>query len=428
MQKSMDIQSTDIKSIDTIEETIAVLLGMVGIALSLTLPINQLYLFLILGGLFFIVRNFFLLMEPSPIRICLSVFLCADIIVLSLLSSSSYCTLLFLSFLLPWHALITMHHNLHLLYCLLPILFSLLLLLFNATLTTSFVISCILTEVLFLLFDVFQRLFTYNRINHTKQQSLLISSSLHELRIVTLNKRLAYQNTVIERTARLKEREDIGRTIHNAVGHTITTAIIALDAAQILAPDHPEQSLEKVEIAKERIQQSLASIRQAVRLFDQTTTKLSLYDLDSILIATISEFTKNTSCNVRHNLLLDPKSHHEFIDVNHSEFLNGALLEAFSNGLRHGHATTFVVIQQIQYDQLIVTILDNGVTDLLPTQDYLQAQIANGYGLKKMRTYLENCGGDFRVTANEGFELSLTLPLIQESEELPNGADKNTTC
>lgn len=57
--------------------------------------------------------------------------------------------------------------------------------------------------------------------------------ALGELNEKKLNEELRIKNYLSDRNARLEERENISRSIHNSVGHSITAAIMTLDAAVI---------------------------------------------------------------------------------------------------------------------------------------------------------------------------------------------------
>lgn len=63
------------------------------------------------------------------------------------------------------------------------------------------------------------------------------------------------------------------------VGHTITSALITLEAAELLADQDSDLTKEKIIIAKERLGQSLTTIRRAVRLVDNANTSIPLADL-----------------------------------------------------------------------------------------------------------------------------------------------------
>ena len=63
---------------------------------------------------------------------------------------------------------------------------------------------------------------------------LIQNSNLNEMHEKRLNQELTKQNYLADKNARLVERENISRNIHNSVGHSITAAIMTLDAADML--------------------------------------------------------------------------------------------------------------------------------------------------------------------------------------------------
>ena len=83
-----------------------------------------------------------------------------------------------------------------------------------------------------------------------------------------LAKELVIKNYLADKNARLEERENISRNIHNSVGHSITAAIMTLDAADMLYDTAPDKAREKMNTANERIRTGLEAIRQAVRVLD----------------------------------------------------------------------------------------------------------------------------------------------------------------
>lgn len=109
-----------------------------------------------------------------------------------------------------------------------------------------------------------------------KEYERVLASNISELHERRLNKQLVMQKFVDERNARLLERESISRTIHNSVGHSITAAIMTLAAADMLYDVKPDEARKKIWDANNRIRDSFASIRRAVRLLCDVLTVVPL--------------------------------------------------------------------------------------------------------------------------------------------------------
>ncbi len=401
----------------TIEETITVVIGLFGILLSIFYGVTHLELFLISSGCFFILRNTYQLCDEGHLKRLFFGVLILDSILLCFLSTSCY--IYFIIIPLRFILLEKKLHfsKLHILYLFIPICLSLIDIITATELSSHKLNSYLVLEFVFIVSDLLIRVLDYYDSINQKLYLLLADSAINELEQHNLNQKLAYQNTIIERTSRIKEREAIGRTIHNAVGHTITSAIVTLEASEVLLDHKPEEAKLKITQVKERMQQSLGSIRQAVRLFDETTTKVSIADLYDILSATLNEFMVDTTYRIRHNLTITKELEHQFIDVSTSEFLNGAVMEALSNGLRHGHATAFIIISELRNDKLLLQVLDNGTVDANHIYINQRDLINQGYGLKKIRTYLDEIGGELKIDVKDGFQLTLIVPLITTTSD-----------
>ncbi len=255
----------------------------------------------------------------------------------------------------------------------------------------------------------------------TAFKKVLNHAAIAKLSEHNLNQHLALQNAVVDRNARLEEREAIGRTIHNVVGHTITSALLTLEAAELLAEQNSELSKEKIRIAKERLGLSLSTIRRAVRLVDNANTSIPLTDLFCTIASTIQEFTQDTSLKIRHNVPsakeedTAPKEYSQFsIETKHAEFLHGAIMECLTNGQKHGNATAFLILVAIEHSTITISVSDNG-SKINLTQPEQEKRLLQGYGLKKIKTYLENTGGGFSLNYVDGFWVVMKLPLISIS-------------
>ncbi len=234
--------------------------------------------------------------------------------------------------------------------------------------------------------------------------------ALGELREKKLNEELRIKNYLSDRNARLEERENISRSIHNSVGHSITAAIMTLDAADMLFDSSPERAREKLGAANERIRGSLASIRRAVRVLDSDDKPIPMSDLCDSLEAICDSFTMDTGITVRANLSgCEPES---LVRPKHAELFCSAAGELLSNGLRHGNATSFILslTSDSRHIQLVVT--DNGQSDF--NDSNRERRIQNGFGLKKLISFCERNGGKAEFSNPNGFKSVITLPIIEE--------------
>ncbi|MCR5500101.1 MAG: hypothetical protein K6F31_06885 [Acetatifactor sp.] len=231
--------------------------------------------------------------------------------------------------------------------------------------------------------------------------------SLSELHEIQKNKELMRQSFFAEKNARLVERENISRNIHNSVGHSITAAIMTLDAADMLFDKKPEEAHKRMNDATERIRGSLGAIRSAVRALDAESEDISVKDLICYFDNILNEFLMDTERTC--DRLYDITSEEYSLPREHAEFLTGALSELLTNGVKHGQATHFIVRLSGDKAHIRLDVADNG-SSAFDEQSSAEL-IRNGFGLKKLTSYAERCGGSTAFYNDNGFHSSIELPI-----------------
>ncbi len=238
-------------------------------------------------------------------------------------------------------------------------------------------------------------------------------TALRELYEKKLNQELTIKNYLAEKNARLEERENISRNIHNSVGHSITAAIVTLDAADLLFDTSPVQAREKIRLANERIRSGLQSIRHAVRVLDKENSFVCMEDLICELTTAAESFMVDTDTEV---YILTPHINSKAqLPYKYMIFLTGAMQELFTNGLRHGNADSFTVYLTGDSGHIKMRVSDNGFSDFSITNQ--QDRIDKGFGLKKLISYAKHCGGFAAFKNENGFQAEITLPLFQAERE-----------
>lgn len=241
-----------------------------------------------------------------------------------------------------------------------------------------------------------------------QEDEKLTASNVSEMHEKRLNERLVQQNFLAEKNARLVERENISRNIHNSVGHSITAAIMTLDAADVLYDVRPEEARKRMNDANNRIRGSLESIRRAVRVLDEDSAERLAGDLKCDMEDIINEFVMDTNIRVDwefSQLADDIKILHD-----HAVFLTGALQEMLTNGVKHGNASEFVVILLGDTAHIRLEVSDNGHSDFDSTNR--ESRIENGFGIRKIISYAEKCGGKTAFVNDGGFKGMIELPLV----------------
>ena len=237
----------------------------------------------------------------------------------------------------------------------------------------------------------------------------MINNSLSEMHEIKKNKELSQQSFYIDKNARLTERENISRNIHNSVGHSITAAIMTLDAADMLFDKNPEEAHKRMNDAAVRIRGSLESIRSAVRALDTEDEDVSVKDMMCYTDNIIDEFVMDTRINC--DRIYDMYSEDMMLPKEHVEFLTGALSELLTNGVKHGGATDFTVKLSGDSAHIMLEVKDNGKSSFSDeTRDEL---IEKGFGLKKLASYAKRWGGFARFDNDNGFSSAIELPIAK---------------
>ena len=280
---------------------------------------------------------------------------------------------------------------------------------FFALLIVKVALFCLIT----FLINLPTLLIAYEGKRREQQDQRMTEIGLGQMHEMIKNKELARQSFYAEKNARLVERENISRNIHNSVGHSITAAIMTLDAADMLFEKKPEEAHARMNDANKRIRGSLESIRSAVRALDEESKDLSVKDLLCYVNNILDEFLMDTRLTC--DRLYDFYSENVEIPKEHAEFLTGALEECLTNGLKHGEATHYTVELSGDSAHIRLMVKDNGHSDF--DENNKVELIENGFGLKKLDAYVKRCGGKTEYRNEDGFLTIIELPFIRGMQE-----------
>jgi signal transduction histidine kinase len=200
----------------------------------------------------------------------------------------------------------------------------------------------------------------------------------------------------------LEERNRIAREIHDSVGHSLTSLIVQMQATKFMVKRNSEEAEKSLEMMLDVARQGLHDIRSSVHsLADQQATSGST-PLKSLL------------SRMEETSAIQYEFHSELNDEELSPEISGILFrvlqEAITNIIRHSKAAAVVVELKKDSGKIIMRIRDNGN---LKSND----RIIEGFGIKGMRTRLEEIGGSLKylVLQPNGLELTAELPIEKEN-------------
>ncbi|OPH49664.1 hypothetical protein BC351_36735 [Paenibacillus ferrarius] len=216
-----------------------------------------------------------------------------------------------------------------------------------------------------------------------------------------LNESLIQEARTREEMAALKERTRIAEEVHDTVGHTLTTAIVALEGAQLLFDRQPEESLRKIRIAREQLKQGLGNIRQVVKTLKAKDGTVGDLGLKEGIQKILNDTEKQTGVQfIFHYEALTPLiSLQEYVMINF-------IKESITNALKHGQASAIEISVFEQQDTIHIRVKDNGSG----SDSFLY-----GFGLKSMEERIEAIGGQLHVQSEpmKGFVLHVQMPVAK---------------
>ena len=217
----------------------------------------------------------------------------------------------------------------------------------------------------------------------------------------TLYQKLMQAYEQLEETTILKERHHVARELHDTIGHTVTKALISVEATKVLLLKEPIQALEKLTSTEESLRDGLADIRKVLHLLDRKPVES---DLNKEIQGVITSIMDQTGVYIASDIADVP-----IIDQRQKRNIVRILQEGLTNGLKHGEATAF-------YFKL--SYADKKVHFLLSDNGRGNGSFNKGFGLINMEERVRELNGEikFESTADEGFSIDICFPFIRSEK------------
>ncbi|ATF11283.1 sensor histidine kinase [Brevibacillus porteri] len=236
-----------------------------------------------------------------------------------------------------------------------------------------------------------------NQAKESSQQHLKQLQEAHvELQKAHSELQEASVNTL--RAAVLEERTRIARDVHDALGHSLTSLIVQLNALKYMLQGGPSDAQEAVRDMLSVSKQSLDDIRSSVHTLAADKSSLGITPLRILL----SRAQQHTDIKMH---LISPNP-----DIPLSQqmtiTLYRILQEAITNSIRHSNATEIFISIEKKQNFLFLSIWDNGnITN--------HHQIKLGFGLTGIAEQTKQLNGDLSYSIREphGFQIDISFPL-----------------
>lgn len=190
-----------------------------------------------------------------------------------------------------------------------------------------------------------------------------------------------------------RERERIAATLHDALGHRLTTIGMSLDYAARVTPKAPDDAIDEISRARQSVSAALSEMRATVRAL--TPAQIVEGDIEATLHQ-VAESFDSTSLDVDFTSNLDAGAR---FSAEQSALMLGFTQEALTNVVRHAGASRVV----IRIDNSGIDVSDDGFGN----------DSADSFGLRSLRERARSLGGSVATSPHGGidggFRITLTL-------------------
>jgi signal transduction histidine kinase len=206
------------------------------------------------------------------------------------------------------------------------------------------------------------------------------------------------------------ERERIGRDLHDGIIQSIYAAGLHLEQASAEIGDERDSARARIGTVMGELNRITGDIRSTI--FDLRSGRLETQDAEAIVLAVADELQAHTlvKLEVSSEGLFRPR-----LQPEQAEQLHHLVTEAFSNVLRHAHATTVMVRMACTRRRFTLEIRDDGV-GFMPgaaSASPDRGRRGRAQGLANIRRRAELLGATLEVESapRRGTRLSLTMPV-----------------
>lgn len=221
------------------------------------------------------------------------------------------------------------------------------------------------------------------------REELIIKNK--ELNHTYKNLKEAYER--LEELTIIKERNKLARDIHDTVGHTLTIALVELEATNIVIDKNLEEGKEKLKNATSEVRNGLRQLRSSVK---------ALKDNDEInYYGEVESLISSSKAHGLINIIYDIEDIRK-AKKNEQKVIYRIIQEGLTNGIKHGKATAFVIRVKIEDNRINILVQDNGRG---------ASVYDKGFGLKAMEERVSELGGILYIDTfkDEGFTIKVEI-------------------
>jgi len=210
------------------------------------------------------------------------------------------------------------------------------------------------------------------------------------------NKTLIENQDYAVYTATLKERNRIAREIHDNIGHSLSRSILMVGAMKAVVKDEP--LAEPINVLDDTLKNAMTEVRNSVHdLHDDS------FNLRNEIAKLKAEFE---FCEIK----LNYDANYELPNVIKYNFIT-VIKEALVNVSKHSNADEVKIIVREHPSMYQLIIQDDGSNiDVKKIKNIDLLEGNEGIGIKNMKERIQGIGGNFIVSAENGFKIHIVVP------------------
>ncbi|MBU3103495.1 sensor histidine kinase [Clostridium gasigenes] len=212
-----------------------------------------------------------------------------------------------------------------------------------------------------------------------------------------LIEKLAYMDNYRNHTnimAQINERNYIAQSLHDKLGHSVTSSIMQLQVSKAMIDKDKNLSIEYLNSAIENLSEGMDDIRLILRSLKPQEEIIGIESIKTLL----SEFQNNSRICAELKVTGDIAT----IDSSYWIVIEDNLKEALTNAYKYSNATKIEMYIEVYNKFIRIEIRDNGKGS---------EKIAKGLGLRGMEERARSIEGTISFLSNNGFSISMIIGL-----------------
>ncbi|HDR7795484.1 TPA: sensor histidine kinase [Bacillus luti] len=197
-----------------------------------------------------------------------------------------------------------------------------------------------------------------------------------------------------EYTFKLEERNRLSQEIHDKIGHSMTGALIQMEAAKRLMEIDQEKSAELLQNAIYISKDGIESIRLTLKNMKPPTEQIGIHRMKLF----IEEFASKNGVNIPFVY----KGNLDMISPIQWKIIGENVTEALTNAMKYADATVISIDIHVLNKMIKVQVKDNGKGAAL---------VKKGLGMMGMEERTASVNGKIIVDGTSGFSVTMLLPI-----------------